>query len=546
MAKASILPGQVRLITAISAVHVIAWFAYLSQIPLGQYLSPGEQSTLETALSLAQGNAPDDVSFTLYEFGLSLMARFAGSADALLFLARALNTLALVAATGLCAIAAGSYWKKNRAVWLAGFLTGLNPILVFWSAEQSPALLTVLCATIIFTRLLQWLRKPSCGASMTIGLLLALACALETSLIFFAIAWPFVALAYPNRNKPQHLIGAIVGPAAAFLLLIVSSIQLQDPIGMHVGNLGKGIYEIFNSHEAYDGKSYSLHNQVNYFLFVNPIHWGIILILAIAGCYVRLKDGFKGNSTLALAAVLAVFAVSYALNEAGSQTRAALYPILAIYAGGAVNMPRIWKHAGKRTKRRMAMGLLALAGLTYSDFYGSRSHVNWESDYAFLAEANLNLEQNQGAQEWATKALEINPARDDMRSIIVRAVFNEWALSPSPTLLPTETAQLYLEATKRGSKNDATTRVIEAIYYFKLRNTEEARRIWEEYRNRSAMAFICLYWTGAITDPRSVPLETYRDDPYYDLAMRAVRINRNSTAYSESERLIDNILANAY
>ncbi|HKK18580.1 MAG TPA: hypothetical protein VJ952_07845 [Opitutales bacterium] len=42
MAASSILPGQLRLIVAITAVHIIAWYAYLGHVPLGLYSTPAE------------------------------------------------------------------------------------------------------------------------------------------------------------------------------------------------------------------------------------------------------------------------------------------------------------------------------------------------------------------------------------------------------------------------------------------------------------------------------------------------------------------------
>ena len=546
MASSTILPGQLRLILAITAVHVIAWYAFLSQLPLGLYPTPAEQTTIETAFSLAQGLSIEGLSVTVYEFILSIFARFATGESELVLLVRIVNALALILTTTACAHAAGLYWKRNRAVWIAGLLTGLNPVLVFWSAEVSPTLLAVLFSCLSFTLLLRWLKKPTPKRSFMLGLLLCIAVSFETSLIYFVIIWPIAACLYPNRKRAYHLGSALAFPVLALVLFTVSHFQLQTTPETEWSNLGRGVYEVFNSHEVYDGKSYGLHKQLNLFLFVNPLHWGLIFILAMGGAYIRLKNGNKGNSIGALLICVTVFAISYALNDAGSKARSLLYPILAIYAGGTVMLPQVWSHASKLTKSKMIAGLALICALCYSDIYDAREPVNWEADYSFLAKANLKLDRNKSAIEWAEKSIELNPDQDDMRSIIAYATFNLWALSPNPPALPSETIRIYLEATHEASLDEPNIRAIEALYLFKLRESDQAVEIWKEVSDRSALALICLYWTGQIEKPSQNRISTLSEDFYYDLLVQAVGINRNALAYSEGEGILDNMLAIAH
>ena len=243
---------------------------------------------------------------------------------------------------------------------------------------------------------------------------------------------------------------------------------------------------------------------------------------------------------------LAVFALSYALNDAGSKARALLYPLLAVYAGGMSMMPKVWKHAGKMTKRKILAGLLLVTGVCYSDFYDARSSSNWEADYSYLAKANLALERNNSAIEWAQKAIALNPERDDMRSIILQATFNEWALAPSPAPISSETAKIGVEAARNANTSQPTTKAIEALYLFKLREKDQAIEIWEQIRDQSALALICLYWTGNIEKPGAGTLRAYCKDHYYDLLEKVIAINRNALAYSEGEETLDNMLAFAH
>ncbi len=546
MAARAILPGQLRLIVAIAAVHIVAWYAYLGHIPLGLYPTAQENEIIETAFALAKGLAAKDLSVSVYTFGLSIPARFAEGASELIFIARLINALALILTTVAVAHASGRYWKQNRPIWITGLLTGLNPVLVFWSAEVGPTLLAALCAGLGFAYLLRWLRHPSLRRSLLIGLLLSVGTALETSLIFFIPAWACVAALYPNRKRLHHLGAAVAFPSLALFCLAVSHIQLQPAPQMEWSNLGRGIYETFNNYEVYDGKSFSLHRWLNFFLLLNPVHWGLIFIPALGGAFVRLKSGHSNKGIAALLACLVIFATGYALNEGGSQARALLHPILAIFAGGISMMPHLWRHAGKRTKYKMLTSLLLAAGLCYSDIYGTRGQTNWEADYSFLAKANLAMERSQSAVEWAEKTLEINPARDDMRSIILQATFNEWAFAPSPSLISREIANAQLDAARQADSADPTTRAIQALYLFKLEQSDEALAIWNKHRDRSALALVCLYWTGHAEKPTSTTIHNYEGDPYEDLLQITADIDRNALVYSEAERTLDNMLAVAH
>ncbi|PXA03606.1 hypothetical protein DDZ13_11540 [Coraliomargarita sinensis] len=546
MATPTILPGQLRLIVAIAAVHIVAWYAYLSHIPLGLYPTAQEIEVIENAFSLAEGSANAGDSNTVYELLLSIPARFVSSASELVFVARFINALALILATTIIAHATGQYWKRNRPIWIAGLLTGLNPVLVFWSAEVSPTLLAVLLTSLGFAFLLRWLRHPSPQRSLIIGLLVCLVIALERSMLLFALIWPATAWLYPNRRRAYHLGAALVFPVMGLLFYTAFSLQFPGIEGNNAASIGRGIYEVFNNHEAYDGKSYGLHRQLNLFLFLNPIHWGLIFILAVAGAYIRVKNGHKGNSIAVLLVCLGTFALSYAIGDTGSQTRALLYPILAIFAGGISMMPHVWRHAGKLTQRKIILGLLLVAGLCYSDFYDARDPSNWEADYTYLAEANLALERNQSAAEWAEKTLALNPEREDMRSVILHAEFRDWALSPSPSPISRETAMLHLEAARQANYDAPNTRAIEALYLFKLRETEKAIELWKQVSERSALALICLYWTGNSDKPEPNQIQAYSGTPYFDLLKRTTDINRNALAYSEGEETLDNMLAFAH
>jgi hypothetical protein len=123
--------------------------------------------------------------------------------------------------------------------------------------------------------------------------------------------------------------------------------------------------------------------------------------------------------------------------------------------------------------------------------------------------------------------------------------FNKWASGNRQQTLPIEAAQEYLK-TAQEIEGTATTHSIEAIYQYKLREAEKAKATWTAKRDESALALLCLYWTGAITDITPSDLKNYTGRPYHDLLKAATEIDRSALDYGKTEKLLDNILALAY
>jgi len=394
---------------------------------------------------------------------------------------------------------------------------------------------------------LRWLRHPGSRDNLITGICLAAAALLETTLLPIALFWPLPAFLNPHKERIPQLILALAPPLAAAALLLVSDLQLQSPFSWDAHQLGPGIYQALGNAEGYDGKSYGLYRQLHLILFLNPIHWGLLFILATSGAYARLKAGHHGRSVLLAVSVLALFALSAALNGSGSAARASLIPLLAIFAGGVTRLPKIWRHAGKRTRRKLVAGGLAAGLFVYAGFlFGSAApEIARERDYVDLAEANIALGHNNRASTWAEKALELNPARDDMREVLILAQFNDWALGSQPRTLPSEETKALLESS-RQIKGTPATRAIQGVYLYKLREADAARTLWQAEREQSALALLCLYWTGAVRELSRSEINAYAGQPYFELLETARPADRNALAYGETEKLLDNIFSFAY
>lgn len=546
-----IRPGQLALLLAIALVHVSAWFAYYGELPAGQYQIDEARATLDSARAIAEGQSSEasvETGTPLYTYALSLLARFSETDEGITAAARALNALAILWITGICASTASRYWQSNRAVWIAGLLVGLNPMLVFWAAEISPALLAAACMSSAVIYLLPWFKQTSKRSNLIIALSLTLASALQTALLPIALLWPLLACLYPIQKKIVHLGISVLPPVILFALVFLTELSFHTPWQWETGPLAEesqSIYTALANQETPQGKSFSLYRELHFFLLLNPIHWGALFLLACAGFYARLKEHPWSPTALVAMAMLLLFALSFSLNDGGSQTRASLLPLMAIFAAGAYQIPRIWQRLEDFSRLRLIFAGLLLAVFSYAaDFVGDPSK-QWESDYVYLARANLAMDQNDRATTWAEKALELKPGRLDMQEVLVLAQFNEWALSSQPRTLPAEIVREYLAATEQV-QDKSTLRTIRAIYQYKLRNSAKAVAGWQAEKATCPLALLCLYWTGNIQQEDLGNLEVYSGSPYHKLLIDAVRIDRNALGYTDIEKQVDNLLALAY
>lgn len=551
MKQRSIRPGQIALLLAISLVHVAAWFAYYGDLPAGQYPTQAARAYLSAAQAAADsqtGTENPAAGDSLYTYVLSIFARFSDAEGGLVAAARSLNALAFLWITGVCASAACRYWQSNRAVWIAGLLVGLNPVLVFWAGEITPALLAAACMSSAVALLLPWFKETKISSSLIIAVFLTLAASLQTVLLPFALVWPIFAWLYPTQKKMPHLGVSGLPPVVLFALIILTNLSLQTSWQWELGPFSREAYSAYlalTNQEASQGKSYALYRELHFILLFNPIHWGALFILAAFAFYARFKENPWSPSVLVAIAILVLFALSFALNDGGSQSRVSLIPLVAIFAAGAYQLPRIWHRSNNSRRLKFIWAGLLLAVLSYAPQLITGPAKQWENDYAHLARANLAMDQNQRATNWAEKALELDPGRRDMQAVLVTAQFNNWAMGSQPKTLPIETAREYLAATK-PVRERSTLRSIRAIYQYKLRNAESALATWQADKESCPLALLCLYWTGTVQPTNFGKLDVYSERPYYHLLVEALSVDRNALGYTDLEKQIDNLLALAY
>ena len=538
-----ILPGQLRLIVSVTILHVLVWLAYYGQTPTGLIPTAEEAHYLDAVQRLAVGNPAEPPS--PYVFVLAVCEIFASTENDLIQVARILNGLLMVIGAALCASAAGQIWKKNRAVWISGLLVGLNPVLVFWVGHVGPTLLAFSALAFAVWRSRRCLRHPTPRDALWTGAGLSLAAVFEPGLLALALAWPISLFFFTNKRRARLIGSATLPPALAAIAWLVLPVQPNLGFSIDPGQFLERGYTVLNSFEFFPGKSYSLYNQSETLLRINPIHWGLVLILTAGGVYARLKNGHSRQFIYLLLGGFGLFALSYMLFGLTSRERIIALPLLAIPAGGAGYLPQIWRHGRQRTRQAMVVGTLALAALTYSNLYQIRNESRFRADYLRLAETHLALGLDEGARRWADRALEVDPSLTKFHYIRARARFNEWAINGEPRPLPIEDARTYLDTILDSGVQTPAMATLEAVYRWKLRQNDAALELWRAHRDTEPLALLCLAWVGQ-ANPSPDVYRSFSGHPDADFLEEALRVNRNALDYSEMEQRIDNLVAYAY
>ena len=533
----SVLPGQLRLLLLLALVYLIGWLTYFGQTAGGRLSAPAEAATIAAALEWS----PERPAATAYEWVLRAVASATGP-DALRFGVRCLNATALLLATGLMATATGRHWQRNRSLWIGGILVGLNPILVFWSGLFSPVCLAVCLSSLGVYGMLRWHRRGTLPALITPTVSFALAGFFVPACWAFYLTFvPFALLRRPSMALPATLLAAL---PALLGLAALAALPLRAPLEFNPLGLS-GLQQLLATFEFHDGRSASLYNRLHLLLGLNPIHWGLILALAVGGVYAHLKNGPAGRSLILCGTLIAAFALAWWCLGGGAQARLALLPPLAILAGGTVHLPQLWKHGSRPTRRRLVAGALVIACFTYLDFFGIQGGKAFAPEYRFLARAHLDLGQYDAARRWAEKAEAFSQDKQAARALRIEARLRAWALSKTPRPLTVKEAETLLAETAAVDAGRPTVDAIRALYLWKLRENEAANAIWREHAEASALARLSLVWTHQAPPPKASERERFEASAFYELLTEASTVNRGALDNSDLARRLDNLYAYA-
>jgi len=217
-----------------------------------------------------------------------------------------------------------------------------------------------------------------------------------------------------------------------------------------------------------------------------------------------------------------------------------MLPILSVLAAGVTVLPAIWKTATVQWKAIFLAALLTTAGIAYSNFFHARDLNTWEEDYALLANASLRTGRNTEAIEWANRALKMSPARNDMRSAIVQAQFNQWALSDKLHTLHSKQARALLHDASIVSQQNKDLCPIVGIYHWKLGYQQAALDLWKTAATTEPFARLCLFWVGEMPSPSNNELTLYESHKDLNL-LKAACAAKSAGVSAPIKQIFDNL-----
>lgn len=275
---------------------------------------------------------------------------------------------------------------------------------------------------------------------------------------------------------------------------------LEHPVDWLSLMLRKAYY-FLNTYEQYDNKTYGFHRQYYPLLNWNPIHWGMLLVLAVSGCLVGLHEQQSRRYMVAAIVIFAVYAAGTIAFYTSNRFRIPMLPILCILAAGNLHFVHAWRTSRGLWKGTLITCIALSCCITYSTWHQVNDTNTWTEDMALLANANLRIGDDAAAIDWAERALQRAPQRHDLRALIVQAHFNQWALATMPEELTRQRAHQLLNEALPVQNHHASVQTIVAIYYWKLGHTEQALGIWQQQRQESPTALMCLFGQETTQSP---------------------------------------------
>ncbi len=179
--------------------------------------------------------------------------------------------------------------------------------------------------------------------------------------------------------------------------------------------MARKAYALLNNWEQYNNKTFAFHKALSPWLRWNPVCWGMLLMLAVAGA-ARLGSE-SAREAWALAAASATCAAGILLFFVSARFRLPLAAICAALAGGALASPAFWRRWPPA--RCLALGgAVALAGVAaFSNLGGVQDRSTFVQDHVLLARAAFTVGDDATALREANEALQMQPWHPDAKAI---------------------------------------------------------------------------------------------------------------------------------
>jgi hypothetical protein len=197
---------------------------------------------------------------------------------------------------------------------------------------------------------------------------------------------------------------------------------LDDPAGF-AGRLLRKVYFFFNDFDQYNNKSYFVHKERSPVLRLNPIGWGLVLLVASAGLVVA-WDRLSGPRLAMVLAVGVATAIPVLLTFVSGRFRMPHTALLCICAGGMAECAVWWRSVDSRRVWMLLAILGLLAGFAFSRLARVHDTKTAVQDHILMADAAVQVGADLEAWEHAGRALEANPEQVDALAWRVSSYFN--------------------------------------------------------------------------------------------------------------------------
>ena len=277
-----------------------------------------------------------------------------------------------------------------------------------------------------------------------------------------------------------------------------------------LGRLARKTYALLNDWEQYNNKTFAFHQARSPWLRWNPLSWGVLLVLGVAGA-ARLC-AVVPRAALLLALVGAVVAVSVLLFFVSARFRLPLAALLCVPAGGALAEPKFWLAWPRSQQLALASALLAAAGLTFSNFDRVRDRATFVQDHALLARAAATVGDDNLAANEAHAALALQPNHPDALRVAAAAGFNQLLANTAPTAMAEWWATACRRLLAMPTDDAPDLRAVAAIALWRAGETSAALAEWHRLgATPSALAARALAGDASVTraDLASLPASAW-------------------------------------
>ncbi|MGB0370660.1 MAG: hypothetical protein ACPGN3_04865 [Opitutales bacterium] len=253
-----------------------------------------------------------------------------------------------------------------------------------------------------------------------------------------------------------------------------------DPLRW-LGLMGRKLVYLFNDWEQYNNLSYAYQKGRFPVLSVNPLGWGVVLLLAftaVFGAWAKMnKEAF-----LAILVVASAYAGGVLLFYVSARFRLPLAPLLSVLASGLACLSKDSFRGG--SKMVLYIGcVVGLAIFTFGNWANARDESTFIQDKTLLAISANALGEDELALKYSGAVLGEQPARQDMLRIRVTSLFNLWLVEVDEAARAEYWATLG-DALEILKSLDASTGFIRGVYAWNVGEREMARRQWAETADR--------------------------------------------------------------